>query len=183
MPPLAEACLFILSPALRKSRNTTNFITQQLFMENDDISIFPDRIVYGTFWQRFGAALLDGLILMIPDMIIDKVFNVQNIFTEIANHNVNSTTICVMLTESLISLIYFSAMESSKSQATIGKQALSLKVTGIDHTRISFAKAFGRNFGKNLSTLILFIGYFMMLWDDDSQTLHDKMAGTLVVKK
>jgi uncharacterized RDD family membrane protein YckC len=48
--------------------------------------------------------------------------------------------------------------------------------------RISFANASGRFFGKYVSAIILLIGYLMMLWDDKKQTLHDKMAGTLVVK-
>lgn len=67
--------------------------------------------------------------------------------------------------------------------ATLGKKALGIKVTDMYGERITFAQATGRHFGKIISTVILFIGYFMMLWDDRSQTLHDKIAGTLVVEK
>jgi uncharacterized RDD family membrane protein YckC len=33
-----------------------------------------------------------------------------------------------------------------------------------------------------VSAIILLIGYLMMLWDDRKQTLHDKMAATLVLR-
>lgn len=73
-------------------------------------------------------------------------------------------------------------MESGKNQATIGKMALSIKVTQLDGGRICFGKATGRYFGKIISAIVLFIGYFAMLWDEKSQTFHDMMAKTLVVK-
>jgi len=40
--------------------------------------------------------------------------------------------------------------------------------------------ATGRHFGKTLSGLILGIGDLWMIWDSDSQTLHDIMAGYYV---
>ena len=67
--------------------------------------------------------------------------------------------------------------------ATIGKKAMRIKVTDLAGNRISFGQATGRHFGKILSAIILLFGYFMMLWDDKSQTLHDKIAGTLVIQE
>lgn len=72
--------------------------------------------------------------------------------------------------------------ESGPNQATLGKKALGLKVTGLNGERISFGQATGRFFGQFLSAIILLIGYFMMLWDDKNQTLHDKLAETLVIR-
>jgi len=73
-------------------------------------------------------------------------------------------------------------MHSSSWQATLGKRALGLKVTGMNGQRITFINATGRYFASYISTIILLIGYLMMLWDDKNQTLHDKLAKTLVVK-
>jgi uncharacterized RDD family membrane protein YckC len=36
--------------------------------------------------------------------------------------------------------------------------------------------------GKIVSSIILFIGYLMILWDGKKQGLHDKIAGTVVIK-
>jgi uncharacterized RDD family membrane protein YckC len=137
-------------------------------MQTETTDLFlEDPIVYGGFWERFGAALLDVIIIAIPQYIIQ--FTVGEIEGNIAGI--------------LIGWLYAALMESSERQATFGKQALGLKVTNLNGDRISFGQATGRHFGKWISTLILLIGYLMMIWDDKKQTLHDKIAGTLVVKK
>lgn len=37
--------------------------------------------------------------------------------------------------------------------------------------------------GKFVSGLVLGIGFFWAIWDKDNQTWHDKIAGTVVVRK
>jgi uncharacterized RDD family membrane protein YckC len=153
-------------------------------MDQGEISIFPEvTVVYATFWQRFAAAFLDGMVLLIPNLLIGKFIGGDKLFYELMDHHVQLTTIAGQLLQMVISLFYFVFMESGASQATIGKQALGLKVTSTTGEPISVTKALARNAGKWVSDIILLIGYFMMLWDDRNQTLHDKMAGTLVVKK
>ena len=124
-------------------------------------------LVYGGFWERFGAAFIDGLILILPGYLL----------IYIAGDGLGNVLSLVM------NWLYYASLESGATQATVGKKALGLKVVTTDGQPISFAQATGRYFGKILSTLILFIGYLMMIWDEKKQTLHDKMANTLVVKK
>lgn len=57
-----------------------------------------------------------------------------------------------------------------------------MQVVTEENDQLSFVQASIRYFSKILSALILFIGYFMMLFSDRKQTLHDKIAKTLVVK-
>lgn len=130
--------------------------------------LFPDMPVnYAGFWERFGAAFLDGLILAIPGYALQYIFGEsQSILFSIA-----------------VNWLYYALQESGPAQATLGKKALALKVTSMDGARISFGQATGRFFGRYVSAVILLIGYLMMLWDEKRQTLHDKMAGTLVVKQ
>ncbi|MGZ8558538.1 MAG: RDD family protein [Chitinophagaceae bacterium] len=123
-------------------------------------------LVYGGFWERFGAAFLDGLILIIPNYILLVIGG--DVFGNILSL--------------VMSWLYYASLESGTAQATFGKRAMGLKVVTTDGQRISFGEASGRYFGKILSALILLIGYLMMIWDDKKQTLHDKMANTLVVK-
>ena len=87
-----------------------------------------------------------------------------------------------VLVEALV-VLYYSYMESSKYQATLGKLALGIKVTDVRHQPIDFSKALLRNLSKYLSTLILWIGYIMIIFDDRKQGLHDKIADTLVVEQ
>ncbi len=129
-----------------------------------DTSIFPDRpVAYATFWQRLGAMLIDGLILYIPQKLLQYMGPMLGLLVIV------------------LQWLYFALQESSPAQATIGKRALGIKVTTIHGDKITFGQATGRYFGKIVSFIILLIGYFMMLWDDKRQTLHDKMAGTIVV--
>ncbi|MCH5598534.1 RDD family protein [Niabella ginsengisoli] len=146
--------------------------------------------VYGGFWERFGAALIDGIIVGIIGYFIKMIFgspSTEEIMSVAENEGFSSSMrISYFNTANIVSLViswlYFALQESSAAQATLGKRALSLKVTGMSGERISFLNATGRHFAKYLSAIILLIGYLMMLWDDKKQTLHDKLAGTLVVK-
>ena len=78
---------------------------------------------------------------------------------------------------------YFAGMESSPLRATLGKAAVGLYVSRENGDRISFGQANGRFFGKIISSLILYIGFMMAGWTSRKQALHDKMAGTLVLRK
>jgi uncharacterized RDD family membrane protein YckC len=74
-------------------------------------------------------------------------------------------------------------MESSPTQATVGKMVLGIKVTDGEGRRISFDRAIGRNLGKIISAMMLLIGYFMIDFTERKQGLHDIMAKCLVVVK
>ncbi len=82
----------------------------------------------------------------------------------------------------LIQWLWFTIAESSKWQATVGKKMVGLKVTDESGERVGFGKANGRYWSKILSCLILWIGFVMVAFTEKKQGLHDKMAGTLVVK-
>ena len=77
-------------------------------------------------------------------------------------------------------IVYSAAMESSKLQATLGKRAMSIKVTDVDGRRISFGRALARFSGKILSYLTFWIGFIMAGFTEKRQGLHDMIAGTLV---
>jgi len=79
--------------------------------------------------------------------------------------------------------LYYALMESSAKQATLGKMAISIKVTDMAGNRISFGRATGRYFGKYVSALIMYIGFLMAGFTQQKQALHDIMAGCLVVNK
>lgn len=79
-------------------------------------------------------------------------------------------------------LIYGSIMEASEKQATYGKMLMGIKVTDEAGNRTTPGQAFGRNFSKLICILTLGIGYLMGFFDRRQQCLHDKIAGTLVIK-
>jgi len=140
--------------------------------------------VYAGFWTRFAAVLIDGIIIGIIQGIL-SVFAIGSAFVSSANdpNAFVSRFVKLYLIIFLIQWLYFALMESSAGQATLGKKAMGIKVTDEQGNRISFGRASGRFFSKFISSIIVCIGYLMMLWSDKKQCLHDKIAGTLVVRK
>ena len=143
--------------------------------------------VYGGFWMRFLAALVDGIILAIP--MYGLMFIFMDSFIDFSNPEAMGEEPPIAGMMSLViglivlQWLYYALMESGKNQATIGKMALNLKVTNMDGGRISFLQATGRHFGKIISGLIIYIGYIMAGFTEKKQALHDMMASCLVVKK
>ena len=134
--------------------------------------------VYSGFWRRFMAHFIDSILFSLVFIFLGFVVGMMS-----ASGEANTEDFTWLDAISIVAgWLYYSLMESSSKQATIGKQLMDIKVTDIDGNRISFARASGRYFGKILSALILMIGYLMMLFTQKKQTLHDIMAGCLVVK-
>lgn len=126
----------------------------------------PVAVEYAGFWRRFAAAIIDGLILSVASTTVIFVsLGIAYPFTLV------------------VGWLYYSLMESSSTQATLGKMALNIKVTDLDGRRISFGRATGRYFGKIVSAIILLVGYIMIAFTEKKQGLHDMMANTLVLMK
>jgi uncharacterized RDD family membrane protein YckC len=65
---------------------------------------------------------------------------------------------------------------------TPGKMALKIKVVTPDGGPLSWGKSIGRPAAEMLSGCVLLIGYLMAFWDPERRTLHDRLAGTRVIK-
>ena len=66
---------------------------------------------------------------------------------------------------------------------TPGKRLLRLRV--IDMTgrpRLGWYQALERAHGYAASALLAFLGFLQVLWDHDGLTMHDKLAGTTVIR-
>lgn len=80
----------------------------------------------------------------------------------------------------LIGWLYFALLESSDSQATIGKKMMGLKVSDLNGRRLSFWQATVRHFGKWVSNITFGLGYLVAGITEKKQALHDIIAGTVV---
>jgi uncharacterized RDD family membrane protein YckC/Tfp pilus assembly major pilin PilA len=141
--------------------------------------------VYGGFWMRLAAMLVDVVIIWLLLFAIMMAM----LMTGAAGGAVDSRVLgqklapyCVVLMF-VLPWLYFALFESSARQATPGKLALGLRVTDEDGRRIGFSRALGRNLGRFLSNLIVYVGYMMAGWTSRKQALHDLVAGTFVVNK
>ena len=126
---------------------------------------------YASFSRRAVALLIDGILLS----FVSYLFSGSGF--DWAGQSWGMSALHM-----IIGWLYFAGMESSSRRATLGKRVMEMQVVTEENDQLSFVQASIRYFSKILSALILFIGYFMMLFSDRKQTLHDKIAKTLVVK-
>jgi uncharacterized RDD family membrane protein YckC len=158
----------------------------------DQVQTSEANIEYAGFWRRFAAAFLDSLLLgFLSSFILGGLMGVSGVFTNpglFSDPSQLAQLISMMGSYYFITLVlqwlYFAVLECSSNQATLGKMALGLiVVSDKDKGRPGFGQTTGRYFGKILSSMILGIGYLMMLWSPKNQTLHDQISGCIVVKK
>jgi uncharacterized RDD family membrane protein YckC len=139
----------------------------------------PVPVRYGGFWRRFAAYVIDIILVYIISFVVGLVVGLILVFARV---NSDLITVAAAVVGVAIALLYYPLQESSEAQATLGKRALDVKVTDLNGQRISFLRALGRMFAKLLSGLLFCIGYIMAAFTSKKQALHDKIAGTLVVR-
>jgi len=81
----------------------------------------------------------------------------------------------------IIQITYYARMESSKEQATLGKEAVGIKVTGLNGERLTFQQALLRTLLKQLMGLTFGLGFVLAGFTKQKQALHDMLCKTLVV--
>ena len=166
----------------------------------EEIPINEKKKHYAGFWIRFAASLLDGIILSIPLTVIFFVVffllfassGVLNVLTDPSAMNGNISDqqmitiivayIIVLLVSLIVPIFYFAGMHASKWQATIGKKLLKLKVTDLQGNRISFWRGLGRYLAMVFISSIFYIGYIITAFTEKKQSLHDLIAGTVVIQ-
>lgn len=122
-------------------------------------------VEYAGFWIRFAAALIDGIVLIIPSIIIQFIFgkNFGNLLQ-------------------LILIWAYAIYMLNTRQATLGKMAVGLKVTAVNGDKSSIGKlALREILGKILNVFTLYIGFFMIAFTKKKQGLHDIIADTVVI--
>ena len=111
-----------------------------------------------SFWERLGAAFLDVIIVSILGALVGGP-----------------------PLGFLVALAYFAGMWAWKG-TTVGGVVLNLKVVRLDDKPVTFTVALVRGLASALSVIVLFLGFLWMIWDQEKQTWHDKIAGTVVIR-
>ncbi|MGH9031077.1 MAG: RDD family protein [Acidimicrobiia bacterium] len=119
------------------------------------------------FWYRFGAFLLDGLIVGVPLNLI--LFSVDNLALR-------------QFVGIVVGVAYSVFFIGSGSGQTVGMKILNIRVVDTETGgRIDYGRAFIRYLVSIASGFACLIGYLWMLWDPEKQTWQDKVASTYVV--
>jgi uncharacterized RDD family membrane protein YckC len=153
---------------------------------------------YAGFWLRFGATVIDSLILLVPTIILFILLPKEVTEMVMPDGSISRTYHSTGITEFSIGaiwLIYKATLESSQHQATFGKQALKIIVTNTTGERLSFKTAMFRSWPFWLPgiTAIVFNQLIMGLFSTASciaagftrqkQGIHDQMVKCFVVRR
>jgi uncharacterized RDD family membrane protein YckC len=142
--------------------------------------------------KRFIAFLIDIIILTVVTMILFGFLATVGFVGASATETSDSAgMVAAMMGASLLLQVvsfalqvgYFTYMESSERQATIGKSAMGLIVADENGNRLDTQKALIRNISRLVSGFICLIGYLMAFFTEKKQTLHDIIAKTNVYTK
>jgi uncharacterized RDD family membrane protein YckC len=129
-----------------------------------------NNVEFGGFWIRFGAVLLDALIVSLPLSIITG--------TLVYATGIDSLSFL----PTILFAIYIVYFEGTTGQ-TLGKKICGLKVISAKNGQtIGISMAVLRYVGKFISGLLLGIGYLMAAFDSKKRSLHDRIAATYVIK-
>lgn len=145
---------------------------------------------YAGFWRRFWALVIDSILISMVTVPIQVMVGVPWAFSMHDMNNFDperlasliSAGLLVRCAQTVLTWGYVALMQSSSRQATLGMMALGIRVTDLEGRRITFARATGRYFASILSALTLGIGYLIQLFTQRRQTLHDLIAGTLILQ-
>jgi uncharacterized RDD family membrane protein YckC len=137
---------------------------------------------YSGFWRRVGAALIDGLILTVPNSIVQAAAGSGGITAGLGYGYSAGASAAVSLVNTVIGVAYYAFLEGTRGQ-TLGKMALGIKVIDADTSGfIGIPRGIGRYFARILSAIALGLGYLWMLWDPRKQCWHDKLVRSVVVR-
>ena len=138
---------------------------------------------YAGFWRRFTAFVIDAVLFSVVQTFI-SVAVIGGVMTVTPGDEAAVfAVVAINLAMFAVMWLYFSLMESSSLQGTLGKMMVGVVVTDVNGDRISFGRASGRYFAKGVSAVILMIGYVMAAFTERKQALHDIIAGCLVIRK
>ena len=136
-------------------------------------------LVFATWWQRVGATLIDGLVLTIPLIILYFLFATR--------HSVLYVLLSIVMEGAY--LIWYLSRPAGQ---TVGNRVANTRV--VDATTgqpLDVSRSFKRWFVMALINFSVYVVVGLVLgpldilwplWDARRQTLHDKFAGTIVVK-
>lgn len=140
----------------------------------------PGELRYAGFNIRFGAKILDGLILWMLSFLISLLIGL--VMPKSAPKVAIAAAAISFVIQITIAAAY-SGYFLSQHQATPGKMACGLVVVCPEGDRISVMRGVGRYFAEVLSSITLGIGYLMILFDAEKRALHDRICNTRVVYK
>jgi uncharacterized RDD family membrane protein YckC len=134
---------------------------------------------YAGFWIRFGAVLIDLVVIAIVFWVpLTLIYGEEYWVGDQFYHGFWDLMFSYILP--FVATIWFWL----HFFGTPGKMALRLKIVDANTgSKLSLGQAIGRYFAYILAAIPLLLGYIWVGIDKRKQGLHDKLAGTVVIRQ
>jgi uncharacterized RDD family membrane protein YckC len=138
---------------------------------------------YAGWWRRAGALLIDSLLIAaVAAALLGLGFGLNEV-DESAGGILLILAIIFVIVGPIFYWIYWTGKEPGQ---TVGKKALGIRVR---HAETDRAIGYGPSAGRYFITVVFgifyipaLLDYLWPLWDKRHQTLHDKVANSIVVR-
>ena len=126
--------------------------------------------LYGGFWTRFVAWIIDAIIISV---VLATIRLAAQGFEQITSDALFNT---------VVAWTYFVVLTAARGQ-TVGKMAVGIKVVTADGQKPGVRAVLLREVvGKAVSAVILFLGFLLIAVDGRKRGLHDRIGSTFVEK-
>ena len=149
-----------------------------------------NNIKYAGVGGRLAAFVIDCALVKLAAIII--TWSITSLVAVLHIAETNNPALVGAYVYIIVSILYFSLLDSSKLQATLGKMLYRIQTVDINQQRLSFWKALEKSLIMWLIP-IFFVGNYVIpailvmaipiLFTQKKQALFDMIAGCLVVKK
>ncbi len=152
-------------------------------------------VVYGGFWRRVVARLIDTFILWFGGQmfvgVVGALFfrDTVKMLEKLKGHQPTPEQalamlgfISVAIGISLVLGVTYDCFFLRKYSATPGKLAMGLSVCRKDGSPLSIGRIIGRYFALGLNTFTLGLSYLVVAFDDEKRGVHDYVCDTRVVR-
>jgi len=143
-----------------------------------------DSLGHAGFFRRLAGFLVDTLILVAVVGSFLWFFTYVYDYTFKSDYEIQD--LAPLIDFVLLILAwggYYIYFEGSHGSATPGKRLLHMQVCDRTGASVDYRRAALRFIGRVISTVIFGIGFLVSVFNRQRRTLHDFIAGTIVLKK
>ncbi|CAN5151581.1 RDD family protein [soil metagenome] len=142
-------------------------------IENNDFE-------YVGFWVRFGASLIDTLLVMaVLTPLLMAIYGrayFDNAAQGIASGSLDTLINWVLPAAAVI--VFWLTKQATPGKMVFGAKVVDARTGG----PLSVGQSIGRYLGYYVAMLPFFLGFFWIGFDARKQGWHDKLAGTVVIR-
>lgn len=135
-------------------------------------------VEYVGFWLRFVASVIDSILVMaLVYPLMAAIFGWDNIVA--GNIGTGASLLLELVLPAVAVIVFWIYKSATPGKMAVGAQIVDAKSFG----KASTGQLIGRYFAYYISTIFLLLGFFWVAFDARKQGWHDKLAGTVVIKK